>query len=202
MSQNIEQLRMRLNKLNAEQRKKFIHQYEKQQIALLREVSQARNESAGLSSAQQRLWYLNRTDSEDPSYNIPGFFAIEGEVSVQAVKDAFAIILERHEVLRTGIMGDPPQLVSSSDVVPEVEQVEIPEGIGDAEPWVLHCASEFVRRPFDIAHPPLGRLQIICSSGAPRYLVCSFHQLVFDGWSLKVFVGVLVTLLDGDEHAP
>ncbi|WP_314901639.1 non-ribosomal peptide synthetase [Actinomyces naeslundii] len=202
MSQNIEQLRMRLNKLNAEQRKKFIHQYEKQQIALLREVSQARNESAGLSSAQQRLWYLNRTDSEDPSYNIPGFFAIEGEVSVQAVKDAFAIILERHEVLRTGIMGDPPQLVSSSDVVPEVEQVEIPEGIGDAEPWVLHCASEFVRRPFDIAHPPLGRLQIICSSGAPRYLVCSFHHLVFDGWSLKVFIGELLTLLDGDKPAP
>ncbi|MEV0251252.1 amino acid adenylation domain-containing protein [Nocardia sp. NPDC050712] len=54
-----------------------------------------------LSSAQQRMWFLNRFDARSAAYNIPLVIRLTGALDVAALRRAFSDVLERHEILRT-----------------------------------------------------------------------------------------------------
>src|SRR5260221_13895684 len=68
-----------------------------------------------LSSTQRRLWVLSRLDSESTAYHMPGKFFFRGEVDEQAMENAFRMLVERHEILRTVFredeMGEPREVV-------------------------------------------------------------------------------------------
>ncbi|WP_280414442.1 amino acid adenylation domain-containing protein, partial [Nocardia carnea] len=54
-----------------------------------------------LSLAQQRMWFLNRFDSDTAAYNIPLAIRLSGELDIEAMQAAVADLVARHEVLRT-----------------------------------------------------------------------------------------------------
>ena len=56
-----------------------------------------------LSFAQQRLWFINALQGESVEYNMPAAFDVTGDFDVDAAEYAFKTIIERHEVLRTGL---------------------------------------------------------------------------------------------------
>ncbi|WP_158247676.1 non-ribosomal peptide synthetase [Actinomyces qiguomingii] len=202
MSDHVNDLRERLERLTPQQRESFLSRYEKRELDRIRKERVAPDEAVHLSPAQLRLWYLSRANDGDPSYNIPGFFSVDGDLSVQEFRAAVEQVMLRHDVLRGAVVGDPPLLKVVPEVPAPVERVEIPRDARDVEEWAAGCAKEFVRRPFSISRPPLFRILLICVEGTPRYVVCSFHHLVFDGWSLKVFMGELLTILGGGDPAP
>lgn len=182
----------RVRQLDPAQRTQFVQKFYSQRLEALRDTS--RTSAPQLSPAQLRLWYLAQTDEADSSYNIPGFFRIRGDVDVDQLRAAIVTIAERHEILRSSIVGDPPTLVVHQAVATEIDVLAAPEGASNDE-WAQHRAAEFLRRPFFLDDAPLWRIQIITENGQPKYLTGSFHHLIFDGWSLTVFVRELLTLL-------
>ncbi len=56
-----------------------------------------------LSFAQQRLWYLDRMDPGNPTYNIPGAVRIHGTLQIEALREAFSQLIGRHEDLANQI---------------------------------------------------------------------------------------------------
>src|SRR5689334_16090996 len=78
-------------------------------------------DSAPLSFAQQRLWFLNQLEPESAAYNEATAFRLQGDLDVDALSQALNTIVERHEVLRTTIELDscdnPIQVVSKSRCV-------------------------------------------------------------------------------------
>ncbi|MEV6274031.1 non-ribosomal peptide synthase/polyketide synthase [Nocardia sp. NPDC051832] len=60
-----------------------------------------RPEHVPLSLAQQRMWFLNRFDTQSAAYNIPVAIRLSGALDVAALQLAFADIVARHEILRT-----------------------------------------------------------------------------------------------------
>ncbi|NHC44333.1 non-ribosomal peptide synthetase [Motilibacter aurantiacus] len=160
--------------------------------------SAPRPDAVPLSPAQQRLWYLARTGEQDASYNIPGYFRLSRAVDVEELRAALGTIARRHEILRTRVVGDPPRLEVEPAYAPELEVVDGPAD----EAGVTALAAGFVRRPFDISRLPLWRALLVRQAAGRSYLVLSFHHIVFDGWSLKVFLGELLRLLDGQQLEP
>ena len=61
----------------------------------------ANRNSAPLSFAQQRLWFLNQLEPESSAYNEAKALQLEGTLDVDALKQALNAIVDRHEVLRT-----------------------------------------------------------------------------------------------------
>ncbi|WP_156426317.1 condensation domain-containing protein, partial [Nocardia jinanensis] len=84
-------------------------------------VPQPRPQHVPLSLAQQRMWFLNRFDQQSPAYNIPLAIRLSGELDVNALREAVADLLQRHESLRTrypvGPDGLPYQEVLPADQV-------------------------------------------------------------------------------------
>src|SRR6185503_13879724 len=54
-----------------------------------------------LSFAQQRLWFLNRLEPDNPFYNMPLALRLDGSLDTSALARSIEVIVERHEVLRT-----------------------------------------------------------------------------------------------------
>src|SRR5205085_12064129 len=65
-----------------------------------------------LSSAQERLWFLDRFTSSSSAYNIAGAARLSGELDKNALKKSLNEILRRHELLRASFVevnGKPVQ---------------------------------------------------------------------------------------------
>ena len=56
---------------------------------------------APASSAQSRLWFLDRFEPGDAVYHIPLAVRLQGTLDVPAVERALRFLYERHETLRT-----------------------------------------------------------------------------------------------------
>src|SRR5436189_3008075 len=54
-----------------------------------------------LSSAQQRLWFLDRLRPGDPEYNSALALRLTGSLDVAALGEALRLLVARHEPLRT-----------------------------------------------------------------------------------------------------
>ncbi|SMO96929.1 amino acid adenylation domain-containing protein, partial [Chryseobacterium rhizoplanae] len=60
-----------------------------------------------LSFGQERLWFIENYEGGSHAYNIPMVFRLDKRVTLRFLEDAFHMLLDRHEVLRTLILTDP-----------------------------------------------------------------------------------------------
>jgi len=95
-------------------------------------------ESASLSFAQQRLWFLDQLDPGSPLYSMPRQIRARGVLDAGAMERALNALVVRHESLRTSfpaVDGQPVQRIAPSALIqmPVVELAEIPEPQREAE---------------------------------------------------------------------
>lgn len=145
-----------------------------------------------LSFAQQRLWFMDQLDPGNPVYNIPFALRFTGDLDVTALKRTLGEIMRRHESLRTVIAegeGQPVQLIS------EAEELELPlldlsylEGKAEQEVQVQHLMHQQALYCFDLRQGPLLRSHLLRLEAHSYLLVLVVHHLVFDGWSVGIFL--------------
>lgn len=157
------------------------------------------NNSAPLSFAQQRLWFLQQLDPESYLYNIHLPVRIEGELEVAALEQNINEIVRRHEALRTTfrqIGKEPMQFVKSPFSV-ELTPIEV---FGDSEvaEWIKK-ESQFV---FDLSSGPLFRARLLRLSMDEHVLLLTMHHIVSDGWSMGVLLRDLCALYAADNKEP
>ncbi len=134
-----------------------------------------------LSLAQQRMWFLNRFDPDSAAYTIPVALRLSGALDIDALTEAFADVVARHEVLRT--------------VYPETEagpaQVILPVGEGNPRLEVREVTPERVREAvgellgtgFDVtAEVPL-RAVLFRVTAQEFVLAVAVHHISGDGSS-------------------
>ncbi|MFV3415782.1 non-ribosomal peptide synthase/polyketide synthase [Pseudomonas nitroreducens] len=145
-----------------------------------------------LSPAQRRLWFLWKLDPESAVYHIAGRMNLRGELRRPAVEQAFAMLLGRHETLRSRFIeqADGEVCLSLSDA----NQVELTESdfsaLGNARRDVAarEDADAFAAQPFDLAAGPLLRLRLQNLGGGRQALLLCVHHIIADGWSLNLLL--------------
>ena len=180
-------------------------------IAFLREVgSRARaafspilsasvEKEPPLSSAQQRLWFIDRFEEGRPLYHIGAAVRLSGVLSPSALERSLNEIIRRHETLRSTFVtrdGKPllqiaPALSLSLDMtdlstVPPVKREE----------EVLRLAASEARRPFDLSQGPLLRTLLLRLGPVDHVVLFTMHHIVSDGWSVGVLLRELSVLYE------
>ncbi|WP_050993858.1 non-ribosomal peptide synthetase [Streptomyces violaceusniger] len=145
-----------------------------------------RPEPMPLSFAQARLWFLDRLDGPNPTYNIPFLLRMSGDLDVAALRAALRDVLLRHESLRTvfpDTAGEPRQhLVAAEELPPlpyasEVTAADLPAALAAAASHSFRLATEL----------PL-RAELFHLGGGEHVLSVVVHHIAGDGWSLAPLV--------------
>ena len=149
-----------------------------------------REGSLPLSSAQQRLWFLDQLEPNSLAYNVPAAYRLAGPLCMAALEQAINEIVHRHEVLRTTFTtadGEPVQFIAPFLHVPlRMTNLEaLP--IGEREPEALRLAAADGDSPFDLSRGPLLRTHLLRLQEEEHILVLTMHHIVTDGWSVGVF---------------
>ena len=157
-------------------------------------------EAPPLSSAQERLWFLDQYAPGNAAYVIPLALRLRRSVDEAVLADALTALTARHEVLRTrfpATADGKPALVIEPSATPAVESAT-----AATETDVRTLAREFLSRPFDLAAgPPLRALLIRHPTDDP-VVVLALHHIAGDGWSAPILMAELAALCDGRELPP
>ncbi|HKV98567.1 MAG TPA: amino acid adenylation domain-containing protein, partial [Vicinamibacterales bacterium] len=142
-----------------------------------------------LSSAQQRLWFLNQWSPGDVTYHDYAAWRVRGPLDIRALDAGLDAVVTRQEILRTAfreVDGQPVAIVEPrAAVVPERRDVsDVAPGERDAAVHRLVLGE--IERPFDVTKAPLVRCLVVRLSETDHVVVLTLHHLVCDGWSMAV----------------
>ncbi|AYG80698.1 Linear gramicidin synthase subunit D [Streptomyces hundungensis] len=135
-----------------------------------------------LSSAQRRLWFLNRLDPDSAAYNMPLAVRLSGPLDVVALDAALGDVVARHESLRTvfpEVDGEPRQVVLDAGEmwsglrVQEVTEERLAE--------LMRAETD---RGFDLTSRIPLRAFLYRTAPDEHVLLLLLHHIAADGWSL------------------
>jgi amino acid adenylation domain-containing protein len=138
-----------------------------------------------LSFAQDRMWTVNQLRGGSPVFNIPWELRLRGALQVEALRQALADVVDRHQTLRTvyPVVNDVPQ-----QVVLPVQQADFGWQIIDATAWPAERLQQAVTNHachgFDLATQIPLFAQLYRIADDEHLLATTVHHIAADGWSL------------------
>ncbi len=137
-----------------------------------------------LSFGQQRLWFMDRLDPDSVEFVVPMTWWLRGVVDAAVLREAWELVVARHEVLRSAVsVVDGQAWLAVEESVPVVLPV-VEVGAGRLEDVVGRLA----RQPFDLECAPLWRAALVRVSAQEHVFVLALHHSVADAWSAGVLV--------------
>ncbi|MET7395818.1 amino acid adenylation domain-containing protein [Dactylosporangium sp. NPDC005572] len=145
---------------------------------------------APLSSAQQRMWFLQLLEGGS-QYHVTFGLRLRGPLDVDALGRALRRLFERHGILRTRYAPDPGggavQLVESPG------EVALPvTDTGESE--LPAVAGALAARPFDLAARAPVAPHLLRLGGDDHVLLLVMHHIATDAWSDAILARDLAAL--------
>ncbi|MEH2140432.1 amino acid adenylation domain-containing protein [Nostoc sp.] len=158
-----------------------------------------------ISLTQLEFWILAQLNPGIPVYNIPLAYRLTGLLNVNALVQSLVEIVRRHEALRTTFAICDRQVVqkiAQQPILPfsAVDLRKLSESKTERKALAQRFVNEEKNQPFDLEQSPLLRIKLLRLSDAEHLLIVTIHHLVFDGWSVGVFLQELTKLYEAFCH--
>ena len=154
---------------------------------------------AKASFIQRQLRVLDLLTPGHSSYALPLLLELSGTPDIEALRQALAAVVARHDVLRAAfplVEGEPVLAVRDTLNLAVPETLVFVETRADWRQALRSAADEFTARPFDLASGPLLRAGVLRSERYGYGLVVVFHHIISDGASLEIFARDLIAAYD------
>ncbi|MYV54386.1 non-ribosomal peptide synthetase, partial [Streptomyces sp. SID3212] len=142
-------------------------------------TSEERPELIPLSSAQQRLWFLDQMEGPSPTYNIPLALRLTGPLDHEALRLALTDLTTRHESLRT-VFPTHEGRTHQHILPPAPVALPLTATTEEALPALL---AELSARTFDLATQAPVRSHLLALGEREHVLLVVIHHIASDGWS-------------------
>ncbi|KOG33449.1 non-ribosomal peptide synthetase [Streptomyces resistomycificus] len=149
-------------------------------------------DEAPLSSAQRRLWFLDRLEGSGAAYHIPLAVRLTGAaLDPDALRAGLADVVTRHEILRTvypDADGTPRQrLLDPAQARPRLHVESV------AETELPDRLAELAGHEFLLTEDAPFRAHLLVLGPEDHVLLLVLHHIAADGWSLEPLVRDLTT---------
>ncbi|MEG4966392.1 amino acid adenylation domain-containing protein [Microcoleus sp. B6-A1] len=160
----------------------------------------SRLQNIPLSFAQERLWFFDQLEPGNPFYNLCGAVRITGQLNAETLRQSIEKIIERHEILRTAFAGGEKELIqvifdAKNFPLPLRDLSHLPPA--EREKEAQKMSAEEALLPFDLTQANLLRAKLLRLSETEHTLLLSAHHIIFDGWSLGIFLRELAAFYEG-----
>src|SRR5579883_897926 len=146
-----------------------------------------------LSFAQERLWFIQELEPDNPFYNELIAMRMSGSLDLPALASAIDAVVQRHELLRTTFARCEGQVVQHIEPglpadagFPLIDFQAIP--LARREEEIQRCARQYAQEPFHLTDGVLWRMLLLRVSPTQHVMVVVVHHLICDGWSISLFM--------------
>ncbi|AVP97134.1 hypothetical protein C7S18_07980 [Ahniella affigens] len=147
-----------------------------------------------LSSAEQRLWFLDRFSDTGAAFNLHAGLLLRGPLDQQALASAVDRLVARHEILRTRYVlnaGEPTRRTDGS-IVPTLQQLDLsslpePEQRARQDQLIV----EHAKQRFDLEQGGLFSATLLQLASEHHILLLAMHHIVSDAWSMTLILDEL-----------
>lgn len=156
-----------------------------------------RHQPLPLGLAQERLWFLNQLEPDNPFYNVAIAVQLVGQLNTATLEQSLNEVIRRHEALRTSfsdIAGRPIQAIHPALQVTLL--VVDCTTIQNSNSKIQNCILEEVQQPFDLSQVPLLRAKLLRLQQEEHLLLLTLHHIISDGWSIGVLIRELAVLYE------
>src|ERR1700682_2700481 len=168
----------------------------------------ANRDSAAVSFAQQRLWFLDRIEPDRASYNVPRAIRLKGALDLRAWQRTLDELIARHEPFRTrfsSVDGTLRQVISADARLP-LQIIDLSNLASDErETRAQELAKEEAVRTFNLAQGPVVRARLLRLSERQHVLLLTPHHIVSAAWSASVLfreLGALYNAFSRGQASP
>lgn len=156
----------------------------------------ANSASYPLTASQNRLWILSQLEGGSLAYNMPATVKLTGDIDKKKFEESFALLIERHEILRTyfktNTAGDVQQYVLPAE---EVDFKILQENFTLAENHQDKVQNYLYQRnneAFDLQKAPLLRVSLLKLKNKEYVFFLSLHHIIGDGWSMELLISEVI----------
>ncbi|MEL7609110.1 MAG: amino acid adenylation domain-containing protein [Bacillota bacterium] len=149
------------------------------------------------STAQERMFVLAKNAPQSLAYHVPVALELGADADPERLRAALKALVERHSVLRTGLM------LKDGELVQQVH-LEVPFAL-----QMLCCRNRSLTavlksliRPMPMDEPPLMRATLIDTDTGRRILLIDLHHCICDGRSIGILLEELALLYSGCKLEP
>ena len=133
-----------------------------------------------LSKTEYGIFVEFINNPESTAYNLPFFLTLDKNIDIEKLKAAAETVFENHKYLKTRLYTDNDGNIFKS-ISNEALKIEVKE-IADSD----FNKADYIY-PFDLLNENLYRLSIL-KLDSSVILFCDIHHIIFDRFSLKVFL--------------
>jgi acyl-CoA synthetase (AMP-forming)/AMP-acid ligase II len=143
-----------------------------------------------LSPAQARIWFMDALCDGVPVYNEPEAARLRGPLDAAVLEQAFNVVVERHEILRTTVAeGEHGPIATVLDGwrlrLRRADLAWLPAAEREAE--LARLLVYEPRAPFRLAEEPALRATLIALGPDDHVLIVMMHHMLCDRTSMGVF---------------
>lgn len=150
--------------------------------------------SSVLTYMQQRLWFLQQLNKDNPFYNYADLYSLKGPLNVTNLHKALELVYTSHDVLRStfsvenGVVRPKISANTKLDIL-TYDLSKDPKPIDQKN--VSNILNADVNKAFVLESGPLIRVSLIKLSPIEHFLLLTLHHIVTDKWSMGIFRGQL-----------
>src|SRR5262249_53245550 len=139
-----------------------------------------RSRNLPLSFAQQRLWFLNELEPDNPLYNVPIAIGMTGTLNTSALEQSLNEIVRRHEILRTTFHAEnnqPVQVIAPQSKL-SLEIIDLTDlPASERQDAVKGLAVDGAKAVFNLEIGPLFRASVLRLGSNEHILLLNMHHI-------------------------
>ncbi|MEQ3530215.1 amino acid adenylation domain-containing protein [Pseudoalteromonas sp. XMcav11-Q] len=162
--------------------------------ALITYLQGQQKQSAALSAAQQRMWFIDKYEGGTAAYNMAGLVKLSQSFSVTDIEQALSRLIAKYDILRARFITVEGKVVQQIEPA-EAMKIAVMTVDEEALPNQLpESIKEAVGYQFDLANESLLQVTALVSNShtACRWLLVNMHHIISDGWSVTIFINALL----------
>lgn len=166
-------------------RNSFLNKYES--IAVV-----DKSASYEMSYAQKSLWMASQFKGKEIAYNIPAVYHFYGQLNIEAFKEAFYLVIKKHEILRTVFKEDEEKDIKQFIIPSEESKFSVEyedfSNSSDKELLLKNEIQETINFAFDLLKAPLFKAKLVRLDDEHLAFLFVIHHIISDAWSLQILV--------------
>ncbi len=151
-----------------------------------------------LTSSQYRLWILSQLEGGPLAYNMPAAIKLKGDLDTEKFKETFNLLIDRHEILRTGFKNDSDGQIRqfikpAAEIVFEITEKDF-SNVQKQESAVSQYIKEQNAIAFNLEKASLIRASLIKTNENEHIFFISLHHIIGDGWSMQLLISEVIKI--------